>query len=59
MYPNRSFEPGASGYGHARPIYIMSGFFEELQRRKVYRVAAAYIVVAGFLIQIAPAAFPA
>src|SRR6476646_11881234 len=35
----------------------MSGFFEELQRRKVYRVAAAYIVAAGFLIQIASAAF--
>src|SRR5205809_1486169 len=39
--------------------HIMSGFFEELQRRKVYRVAAAYIVAAGFLIQIASAAFPA
>src|ERR687891_2818422 len=38
---------------------FMSGFFEELQRRKVYRVAAAYIVAAGFLIQIASAAFPA
>src|SRR5438552_13857044 len=38
---------------------IMSGFFEELQRRKVYRVAAGYIVAAGFLIQIASAAFPA
>jgi hypothetical protein len=37
----------------------MSGFFEELQRRKVYRVAAAYVVAAGFLIQIASAAFPA
>jgi len=37
----------------------MSGFFEELQRRKVYRVAVAYIVAAGFLIQIASAAFPA
>jgi TolB-like protein len=37
----------------------MSSFFGELQRRKVYRVAAAYIVVAGFLIQIASAAFPA
>jgi TolB-like protein/predicted Zn-dependent protease len=37
----------------------MTGFFEELQRRKVYRVAAAYIVVAGFLIQISSAAFPA
>ena len=37
----------------------MSGFFEELQRRKVYQVAAAYIVAAGFLIQIASAAFPA
>ena len=37
----------------------MSGFFEELQRRKVYRVAAAYIVAAGFLVQIASATFPA
>ncbi|HJX24704.1 MAG TPA: tetratricopeptide repeat protein [Chthoniobacterales bacterium] len=37
----------------------MSGFFDELQRRKVYRVAAAYIVAAGFIIQIASAAFPA
>ena len=37
----------------------MSGFFEELQRRKVYRVAAAYIVAAGFSIQIASARFPA
>ena len=31
----------------------MSGFFDELQRRKVYRVAVAYIIAAGFLIQIA------
>src|SRR5437588_2865091 len=37
----------------------MSGFFEELKRRKVYRVAAAYIIAAGFIIQIASAAFPA
>jgi TolB-like protein/Flp pilus assembly protein TadD len=37
----------------------MSGFFEELQRRKVYRVAAAYIIAAGFIIQIASAVFPA
>jgi TolB-like protein/Tfp pilus assembly protein PilF len=41
------------------PIYIMSGFFEELQRRQIYRVAAAYIVAAGFLIQIASVVFPA
>src|SRR3977135_3842608 len=38
---------------------IMSGFFEELQRRKVYRVAAAYVIAAGFIIQIASATFPA
>ena len=38
---------------------IMTGFFDELQKRKVYRVAAAYIVASGFLIQIASAAFPA
>ncbi len=38
---------------------IMSGFFEELQRRKVYRVAAAYVVAAGFIIQVGSAVFPA
>jgi TolB-like protein/Flp pilus assembly protein TadD len=38
---------------------FMSGFFEELQRRKVYRVAAAYIIAAGFIIQIGSAVFPA
>ncbi|PYJ20700.1 MAG: hypothetical protein DME92_08955 [Verrucomicrobia bacterium] len=37
----------------------MSGFFEEVQRRKVYRVAAAYIIAAGFIIQIGSAVFPA
>src|SRR6266545_1195610 len=38
---------------------FMSGFFEELQRRKVYRVAATYIIAAGFIIQIGSAVFPA
>ena len=38
---------------------MMSGFFEEVQRRKVYRVAAAYIIAAGFIIQIGSAVFPA
>ena len=37
----------------------MAGFFEEIKRRKVYRVAVAYIVVAGGAIQIASAVFPA
>jgi len=37
----------------------MSGFFEEVQRRKVYRVAAAYVIAAGGIIQLASAAFPA
>jgi TolB-like protein/Flp pilus assembly protein TadD len=37
----------------------MSGFFEEMRRRKVYRVAAAYIIAAGFIIQIGSAVFPA
>jgi TolB-like protein/Flp pilus assembly protein TadD len=37
----------------------MSGFFEEVQRRKVYRIAAAYIIAAGFIIQIGSAVFPA
>src|SRR5437868_2992407 len=35
------------------------GFFEEVQRRKVYRVAGACIVVAGVLNQLAYAVFPA
>ena len=38
---------------------VMTGFFEEVQRRKVYRVAAAYIIAAGFIIQIGSAVFPA
>ena len=38
---------------------FMSGFFQELQRRKVYRVAAAYIIAAGFIIQIGSAVIPA
>jgi TolB-like protein/cytochrome c-type biogenesis protein CcmH/NrfG len=37
----------------------MVGFFEEVKRRKVYRVAAAYIIAAGGVIQLASAAFPA
>ena len=37
----------------------MSGFFHEVQRRKVYRVAAAYIIAGGFIIQMVSAAFPA
>src|SRR4029078_7287308 len=35
----------------------LPGFFEEVRRRKVYRVAAAYIVAAGGIIQLASAAF--
>src|SRR5438067_4130903 len=37
----------------------MAGFFEEIKRRKVYRVAAAYAVVAAGAIQLASAVFPA
>jgi TolB-like protein len=37
----------------------MTSFFEEVKRRKVYRVAAAYIIVAAGIIQLASAAFPA
>jgi len=37
----------------------MRGFFEEVRRRKVYRVAAAYVIAAGFIIQISSAVFPA
>jgi adenylate cyclase len=39
--------------------FFVSGFFDEVKRRKVYRVAAAYIIVAAGIIQLASAAFPA
>ena len=37
----------------------VTGFFDEVKRRKVYQVAAAYIIAAGGVIQLASAAFPA
>jgi len=37
----------------------MSGFFEEVKRRKVYQVAVAYVIAGGGIIQLASAAFPA
>src|SRR5437867_9757149 len=37
----------------------MTGFFDEVKRRKVYRMAAAYVIAAGGAIQLASAAFPA
>jgi TolB-like protein/Tfp pilus assembly protein PilF len=36
-----------------------NGFFEEVKRRKVYRVALAYIIAAAGIIQLASAVFPA
>src|SRR5437867_4906995 len=38
---------------------LMSGFLEGVKRRKVYRVAVAYVIAAGGIIQLASAAFPA
>src|SRR5689334_24440395 len=38
---------------------VLPGFFGEARRRKVYRVAAAYIIAAGGIIQLASATFPA
>lgn len=37
----------------------MNSFFDELKRRKVYRVAVTYVVAAGGVIQLASAVFPA
>ncbi|HEV3409353.1 MAG TPA: hypothetical protein VG095_03605, partial [Chthoniobacterales bacterium] len=37
----------------------MSGFFEEVKRRKVYRVAVAYVAATAGIIQLASATFPA
>ncbi|MEP7072362.1 MAG: tetratricopeptide repeat protein [Verrucomicrobiota bacterium] len=38
---------------------MTSSFFEEVKRRKVYRVAVAYVIAAGGMIQLASAVFPA
>src|ERR1700730_217307 len=40
-------------------LFMSGGFFEELQRRRVYRVAAAYVIAAVFIIQIGSAILPA
>jgi TolB-like protein/Flp pilus assembly protein TadD len=53
MFSPLNYNPGES------KSVAMSGFFEEVKRRKVYRVAAAYIIAAGGIIQLASAAFPA
>jgi hypothetical protein len=37
----------------------MRSFFSELKRRNVYKVRAAYLVVAWLLIQVASTTFPA
>src|SRR6201982_1970129 len=51
-------------FSHYNPdqfhTFVMnSGFFKEVKRRKVYRVAAAYVISAGGIIQLSSAAFPA
>jgi TolB-like protein/Flp pilus assembly protein TadD len=43
----------------SKSLFASGSFFEELQRRRVYRVAAAYIIAAGFIIQIGSAILPA
>src|SRR5436189_885282 len=52
------FSPLNYNPGESRSV-AMSGFFEEVKRRKVYRVAVAYVIAAGAIIQLASAAFPA
>ncbi len=37
----------------------VTGFFDELKRRKVYRVAVGYVIAAAGVIQLASAVFPA
>src|SRR5213076_188874 len=52
------FSPLNYNPGESRSV-AMSGFFEEVKRRKVYRVAVAYVIAAGGIIQLASAALPA
>jgi TolB-like protein/Flp pilus assembly protein TadD len=44
-------ELAARDYGQDQSTFNMTGFFEELKRRKVYRVAIAYIVASWALAQ--------
>jgi hypothetical protein len=44
-------ERAAPDYDQLEIIYIMSGFFEELRHRQVYRVALGCTVVAWLLMQ--------
>src|SRR6476620_3662254 len=53
-----AIRPWLDESGFWTTLLPMIAFFEEVQRRKVYRIAAAYIIAAGFLIQIASATFP-
>src|SRR6266545_428651 len=53
IFPSLNYNPGEP------KSVAMDGFFEEVKRRKVYRVAAAYIIAAGGMIQLGSAAFPA
>ena len=50
--------PNSAGIVALRTNHLMTGFFEELKRRKVYRVAVAYAIVAWLLIQAASILFP-
>jgi TolB-like protein/Flp pilus assembly protein TadD len=52
------FSPLNYNPGQSKSV-AMSGFFEEVKRRKVYRVAVAYVIAAGGIIQLGSAAFPA
>jgi TolB-like protein/Tfp pilus assembly protein PilF len=52
------FSPLNYNPGESKSV-AMSGFFEEVKRRKVYRVAVAYVIAAGGIIQLGSAAFPA
>src|SRR5437016_14621041 len=52
------FPPLNHNRGESKSV-AMDCFFEEVKRRKVYRVAAAYIIAAGGIIQLSSAAFPA
>ena len=50
--------PSNDGRGAHSRSAALKQFFVELKRRKVYRVAVAYVVVAWVLIQVATQVFP-
>src|SRR6266581_4889923 len=57
--PRRSAFRGAGAKGNRAEVVKTDNFFSELKRRKVFKVGAAYLIVAWLAVQAASIGFPA